>query len=166
MATTYSTQITNDRATPQVVNGGYGTGIFPIQWDYTVAGLALVDTDVVQLCKIPAGCKLLMPLSWIHFSATLGASTTIDMGYTAYKDKNNATVAADPNGLVVAQIATTTVPTLLNLYGTGVVGGVADFTDAVEDIIITVTCNDAGGTFDADIGDIWRGTFMVVLGGN
>ena len=167
MATlTYSSQMTNDRATPQVVNAGYGSGIVPIQWDYTIATLALVTTDVVQLCKVPAGCKLMMPLSWIHLSATAGASTTFDMGYTAYKDKNGDTIAADPNGLISAQIATTTVPTLLNLYGAGVVGGIVDFSDAVENVIITLTCNDAGGTFDGDIADVWYGAFMAIYGGN
>ena len=166
MATTYSTQLTNDRATPPVINGGYGSGIFPIQWDYTIATTALVTTDIVQLVKVPAGSKILIPSSWIHFSATCGASTTVDIGHAAYKDKNGDTVAAVADALVNGQAATTTVPTLLTPMGTSVVGGVMDFTDAAESVIITLTCLDSGGTFDGDIADVWYGMFMCVYGGN
>ncbi len=166
MATTYSTQLTNDRATPPVINGGYGSRLTSIQWDYTVAGAALVATDIVQLCKVPAGCKVMVPLSWIHVSATTGASTTIDIGHAAYKDKNGATIAAVADALVNGFDSTVIVPTLYTPMGTSVVGGIMDFTDAVESVIITATCLDSGGTFDGTIGDIWYGSFVTIVGGN
>ena len=163
---TYSTQMTNNLATPPVINAK-GSGLYRIPWNYTVATTALVTTDVVQVCKIPAGSKVILPLSVMKLSADQGASTQVDIGHAAYVDKNGATVAAVADALVNGYVASSTavnslIPATAAPVGTSVnTLGVMDFTDAVQDVIITLTCLDAGGTFDGDIADVYNGYFVV-----
>ena len=166
MATTKSTQITNEDATPRVINSG-GSYKYAIHWDYTVAALALVTTDVVELCKIPAGARVLLGESYFNVSATTGASTTIDIGYKAYTAVDGTTTAADVDGLVNGYTSSSTAINLLTETTVSPLGalanavGVADFSDAVDDVTIIATCLDSGGTFDGDIADIWTGYFTV-----
>ena len=165
MGTTYSTQMTNNRATPPVMNA-MGGGLYRIPWDYTIADAAVGSGDVVQVCKVPAGCKVILPLSVMKLSATCGTSTTIDIGYAAYKDKNGATIDADADGLVNGYVATSTavnslIPATQAPVGTQVDAlGVMDFTDAVEDVTIELLAGGATG-FDGDIADVWLGYFVV-----
>ena len=57
-------------------------------------------TSSVALCKLPAGrCRLLMPESWIQFGWDT-ASATVDLGWDAYTGADNASVAADPDGIL------------------------------------------------------------------
>ena len=168
--TTKSTQITNEDATPRVINSG-GSYKYAIHWDYTVAGIALVGTSgsesVVNICTIPAGARLLMLESYIKLSATTGASTTIDIGWLAYENTSGTLTAADPDGLVDGFLSTTTTVVALSTITTSPLGtkpnilGVADFSDAVQDVTITITCNDAGGTFDAGVADVWQGYMRI-----
>ena len=164
--TTKSTQETNKDATPQVINSS-GSYNYIIPWDYTVAGAALVDTDVVNICTIPAGARLLMLESYIKLSATTGASTTIDIGWLAYENTSGTLTAADPDGLVDGFLGPTTTVVALSTITTSPLGtkpnilGVADFSDAVQDVTITITCNDAGGTFDAGVADVWQGYMRI-----
>lgn len=164
--TTYSTQMANNRAVPPVMNSR-ASGMYRIPWSYTVGAVELVTTDILQLCKVPAGCKVIMPLSGMKISATQGASTSMDIGHAAYKDKNGATVAAVADALVNGYLASTTTVSSLIPATQAPVGtscnslGVMDFTDAAEDVIITATCLDSGGTFDGDVGDIYNGWFTV-----
>ena len=171
---TYSSQMANKIATPPVINS-QGSGLFRIPWDYTIADLALVTTDVVEICTLPAGCKVILPLSYMKVSADTGTTSSIDVGWRAYKDKNNATVSADPDGIINGFLSGNILNYALNdatqaPYGTGTpavsANGILDFTDAVQDIVVTLTCLDSGGTFDGDIGDVWSGWFVVEYGAN
>ncbi len=169
MATTYSTQMTNERATPQVMNA-QGSYKYRIPWDYTVAGAPVAENDIVQVCKLPAGCKVILAESVLHISATTGASTTIDIGHAAYKDKNGATIAADADDIVNGYDSTTItaqtlIPSTQAPVGTAAdVTGVVDYSDAVEDVIVTLTA--LGSGFDGDIADVWTGYFTVEVAPN
>ena len=160
MATTYSTQMTNHRATPQVINT-QGGGLYRIPWSYTIAGADLVENDVIEVCRVPAGCKVLMPLSVFKLPESQGTATTIHIGNKAYKDKNNAIIAADADSLVTGYVATSAVVNTLIPATQAPVGqgcdilGVFDLTDAVEDVVITLTCNVAA--FDGDIALVYAG---------
>ncbi len=163
MAETKSTQITNEDATPKVINP---TGAIPhwITWDYTVAGAALATTDTVVLCKVPAGCKVLIGPSYFHVNATQGASTHIDIGYKAYKKVDGTTEALDADGIVNGRDGAIVTCTSLgaDVAGAKTVSGVVDFSDAVEDVTIYMTALDAGGTYDGDIGDVFGGYFCCI----
>ncbi len=169
MATTYSTQMTNNRATPPVMNS-VGSYKYRIPWDYTIAGAAVGSGDIVQVCKVPAGCKVIMAESVMKLSATCGTSTTIDIGYAAYKDKNGDTVTADADALVDGYLATSTAVNTLIPATQAPKGqqcdvlGVLDLTDAVEDVTIELLAGGATG-FDGDIADVWNGYFTVEIQG-
>ena len=184
MATlTYGENVAKSRATPPVIYA-QGSGLYRIPWSYTVGEataytsggtIALVTTDVVHICKLPAGCKVILPLSYMKVSADTGGTSSIDVGWTAYKDKNNATIAADPDGMINGFLSGNILNYALNdatqtPYGAGTpavsANGVLDFTDAMEEITVTLTCLDSGGTFDGDVADVWSGWFIVEYGGN
>ena len=171
---TYSSQMANKIATPPVINS-QGSGLFRIPWDYTIGAASSGDltsldaADVVQLCVVPAGCKVILPLSMFHVDTTTTAGS-IDIGHAAYKDKNNATVAAVADALVSDYDSTDIVPHyLIPLAGVAPLGtsvdalGVMDFTDAVTDIIIQGTCVNA--SFDGTVGSIWKGFFVIEYSG-
>ena len=167
---TYSTQRTNDRATPQVINRG-SMQKWIIPWYYTVADTALVTTDVVELCKVPAGCRLLLTESYMKLRAEQSASTHMDIGYAEYKKYDGTTVTGNADGIIDGYDSSSTTMNLLSSSTLGTEANddgnyaIVDFSDAVESVTITATCLNAGGTFDGDIGDIYQGYFTVLMKG-
>jgi hypothetical protein len=67
-------------------------------FSYTQAATG-TDGDLVYLCRLPAGSRILLPLSYIYVSAW-SASTVLDVGWAAYVDPTGAAVVADPDGLI------------------------------------------------------------------
>lgn len=171
-ATTYSTQRTNERAEPPVLHEKQSYK-YRIPWDYTIADAALTGgsgvEDQVEICTIPGGCKVLLAESFMKVSADTGTTSSIDVGYAAYTDKNGDTVAADPDGLINGFLSGNTLNYQLNdatqaPYGAKAdVHGVCDFHDAQGDVTIKLKCLDSGGTFDGGIGDVWSGYFTVEI---
>lgn len=72
--------------------------------------VAVIDTTMdgagtdITLAKFPAGRIRILPLSTIKTSAT--GSTTLDVGYSAYKDEVFTAVAADADALLAAKALT------------------------------------------------------------
>ena len=126
--------------------------------------LALVTTDTVVLAKIPAGCKLLVGPSFFGVNATQGASTHIDIGYQAYTAIDGTTTALDADGIINGRDGAIAVTSSLgaDVAGAKTISGIADFSDASEDVTIYMTALDAGGTYDGDIGDVFGGAFCCI----
>lgn len=61
MTTYYSDQITNERAVPRVLNSARDKGgrVRCANFDYTVPTGNIATSSTVQLCKVPAGARLL-----------------------------------------------------------------------------------------------------------
>jgi len=168
MATTKSTQMTAIDAvtTADKLNASAHAGnLHIIAVDYTVAGAAIANADIVELCTLPPGARLHMGLCYYEFSATQGASTTVDVGWQAYKGADGTTTAADPDGICDAAIATVTTPTVwaLGTYGTGIGDDKSILFTSQEPVTIQMTANDAGGTYDGDIADVMRFTFVYSM---
>lgn len=96
-----STQITNQEASPPVlssVNELRGK-LKILRFNYTQGAAAGDAGSLAELVKFPSGAgRLILPLSRIAHSA-FGAARTLDLGWLAYTDTDDAAVAADPNGL-------------------------------------------------------------------
>lgn len=96
-----STEISNPLATPPVLNGADAVhGKLRIaRFNFTQGAAAGDAGSLSELVKLPAGSvRVLLALSRITTSA-FGAARTLDLGWLAYTDKDNAAVVADPNGL-------------------------------------------------------------------
>lgn len=100
--TEYSTQYTNAYVTVPPVNNmpSEDGGVLQIKY-FAHAFSATADaTSSVALFKLPAGrVRLLLPLSWAYINWTTG-SQTLDLGWDAYTNMSDATVTADPDGLI------------------------------------------------------------------
>ena len=96
-----SDQITNQEASPPVMTGvdTLRGKLKMLRFSFTQGAAAGDAGSLAELVKIPAGIvRVLLPLSRIAFSA-MGAARTMDLGWLAYTDTDDAAVAADPNGL-------------------------------------------------------------------
>ncbi|MCA9362619.1 hypothetical protein KC906_04540 [Candidatus Kaiserbacteria bacterium] len=173
MATTYSTQMTNDRAVPPVMNSGRVMQVGKIHWDYTIATTQIAAGEVVQLCKVPAGSRVLVNESYFKLSDSLGtASATVDIGHAAYTDKNGDTVSAVADAICADYLGNSTYLERLTPHtgsttqapiGTSIdnegAWGILDLTDAVTDVILTATL--VGTAADGDVGDVCEGYFTI-----
>jgi hypothetical protein len=102
VTTEYSSQYTESYVTvpAKVPETHEWMGRFRIGYFEFTQGSAAGDaTSEAYLIRLPAGkVRLILPMSRIHVSA-LGSSRTFDLGWLAYTDDDNSSVAADPNGL-------------------------------------------------------------------
>ncbi len=168
MATYSASELTNAEATPPTAINplDWMPGKYVIRWSHTQAGSALVAGDTLRLCKLPGNCKVILDESYVKISATQGASTTADIGWAAYTKTDGTTQAADVDGLIDGWDATTTAKEAWVTSGTH--GATVDVMsmlefDSQEDVVITWTPLDSGGTYDGDIGDTYDGYFTVVV---
>lgn len=104
MAIAYSTQYqalhVTVAGTRQDAPGVYGNLMY-IPFDYVnpaSGGLATIG-DQVYLCKVPETCDIIVPLTYIKFTAW-DTNTVIDIGHAAYKTVAGATVAAAEAALI------------------------------------------------------------------
>ena len=141
MATVYSVQRTNTRATPITKNPANAMGgrVRIAHGVYEASSLA--SGDVIEMFTLPDGARLIEG-SLAHDA--LGGSTTLSVGYAAHTNAAGTAVSAAAAGYKAAAASTSAqkVDILATLaLGSGTV------TDTNEDgVIATVTMGGAAGT--------------------
>lgn len=141
MATVYSAQRTNSRATPAVMNKANELAgrIRVAHGTYEASSLA--SGDVIEMFTLPDGARLLEG-SLAHDA--LGGSTTLSVGYAAHTNAAGTAVSAAAAAYKAAAASTSAqkVDILATLaLGSGTV------TDTNEDgMIVTATMGGAAGT--------------------
>ena len=146
MATVYSAQRTNSRATPAVMNKANELGgrVRVAHGTYTAASLA--SGDVIEMFVLPDGARLLEG-SLAHDA--LGASTTLSVGYGAHTNAAGTAVVAAAAAYKAAAASTTAQK--VDVLATMALGSGSE-TDANEDgFPVTVTMGGAAGTGDIEL---------------
>ena len=141
MATVYSTQRTNNRANPVVMNKANELGgrVRVAHGVYEASSLA--SGDVIEMFILPDGARLLEG-SLAHDA--LGASTTLSVGHAAYKNADGTAVAAAAAAYKAA--AASTSAQKVDILATLALGSGSEL-DADEDgVIVTATMGGAAGT--------------------
>ena len=141
MATVYSTQRTNNRATPVVMNKANELGgrVRVAHGVYEASSLA--SGDVIEMFILPDGARLLEG-SLAHDA--LGSSTTLSVGHAAYKNADGTAVAAAAAAYKAA--AASTSAQKVDIIATLALGSGTEL-DADEDgVIVTATMGGAAGT--------------------
>jgi len=147
MATVYSAQRTNSRATPAVMNKANELGgrIRVAHGTYEASSLAAAS--VIEMFILPNGARLLEG-SLAHDA--LGAGTTLSVGYAAHNDSDGTSVSADADAYKAA--AASTAAQKVDILATLALGSGSEL-DADEDgVPITVTnAGTATGTIELTI---------------
>jgi hypothetical protein len=141
MATVYSTQRTNNRASPVVMNKANELGgrVRIAHGVYEAASLA--SGDVIELFILPDGARLLEG-SLAHDA--MGSSTTLSVGYAAHTNAAGTAVSAAPAGYKAA--AASTSAQKVDILATLALGSGTE-TDTNEDgVAVTATMGGAAGT--------------------
>jgi len=141
MATVYSTQRTNNRASPVVMNKANELGgrVRVAHGVYEASSLA--SGDVIELFILPDGARLLEG-SLAHDA--LGSSTTLSVGYAAHTNAAGTAVSAAPAGYKAA--AASTSAQKVDILATLALGSGTE-TDTNEDgVAVTATMGGAAGT--------------------
>jgi len=141
MATVYSTQRTNSRATPATMNKANELGgrIRVAHGTYEASSLA--SGDVIEMFLLPDGARLLEG-SLAHDA--LGSSTTLSVGYAAHTNAAGTAVSAAAAAYKAA--AASTSAQKVDILATLALGSGTE-TDANEDgVPVTVTMGGAAGT--------------------
>ena len=141
MATVYSAQRTNSRATPAVMNKANELSgrIRVAHGTYEASSLA--SGDVIEMFVLPDGARLLEG-SLAHDA--LGASTTLSVGYAAHTNAAGTAVSASAAAYKAA--AASTSAQKVDVLATLALGSGSE-TDTNEDgVAITVTMGGAAGT--------------------
>lgn len=141
MATVYSAQRTNTRATPAVMNKANELSgrIRVAHGTYEASSLA--SGDVIEMFVLPDGARLLTG-SLAHDA--LGASTTLSVGYAAHTNAAGTAVSASAAAYKAAAASTSAAKN--DILATLALGSGSE-TDTNEDgVAITVTMGGAAGT--------------------
>ena len=141
MATVYSTQRTNSRATPVVMNKANELGgrVRIAHGVYEASSLA--SGDVIELFILPDGARLLEG-SLAHDA--LGSSTTLSVGYAAHTNAAGTAVSAAAAAYKAA--AASTSAQKVDILATLALGSGTE-TDTNEDgVAVTATMGGAAGT--------------------
>jgi len=141
MATVYSAQRTNSRATPAVMNKANElSGRIRVAHG-TYEASALASGDVIEMFILPDGARLLTG-SLAHDA--LGASTTLSVGYAAHTNAAGTAVSASAAAYKAAAASTSAAKN--DILATLALGSGSE-TDTNEDgVAITVTMGGAAGT--------------------
>jgi len=141
MATVYSAQRTNSRATPAVMNKANElSGRIRVAHG-TYEASALASGDVIEMFVLPDGARLLTG-SLAHDA--LGASTTLSVGYAAHTNAAGTAVSAAAAAYKAAAASTSAAKN--DILATLALGSGSE-TDTNEDgVAITVTMGGAAGT--------------------
>jgi len=141
MATVYSAQRTNTRATPAVMNKANELGGRVRVAHGTYEASSLASGDVIEMFILPDGARLLEG-SLAHDA--LGASTTLSVGYAAHTNAAGTAVSASAAAYKAA--AASTSAQKVDVLATLALGSGTE-TDTNEDgVVITVTMGGAAGT--------------------
>jgi len=141
MATVYSAQRTNSRATPAVMNKANELAgrIRVAHGTYEASSLA--SGDVIEMFTLPDGARLLEG-SLAHDA--LGGSTTLSVGYAAHTNAAGTAVSAAADAYKAA--AASTSAQKVDILATLALGSGTE-TDTNEDgVVITATMGGAAGT--------------------
>ena len=141
MATVYSAQRTNTRATPAMMNKANELGGRVRVAHGTYEASALASGDVIEMFVLPDGARLLTG-SLAHDA--LGASTTLSVGYAAHTNAAGTAVSASAAAYKAAAASTSAAKN--DILATLALGSGSE-TDTNEDgVAITVTMGGAAGT--------------------
>jgi hypothetical protein len=141
MATVYSTQRTNTRATPAVMNKANELGGRVRVAHGTYEASSLASGDVIEMFILPDGARLLEG-SLAHDA--LGGSTTLSVGYAAHTNAAGTAVSASAAAYKAA--ASTATAGKVDVLATLALGSGSE-TDTNEDgVAITATMGGAAGT--------------------
>jgi hypothetical protein len=141
MATVYSTQRTNSRATPAVMNKANELGGRVRVAHGTYEASSLASGDVIEMFVLPDGARLLE--GSLAYDA-LGASTTLSVGYAAHTNAAGTAVSASAAAYKAA--ASTATAGKVDVLATLALGSGSE-TDTNEDgVAITATMGGAAGT--------------------
>jgi len=141
MATVYSAQRTNSRATPAVMNKANELGGRVRVAHGTYEASSLASGDVIEMFVLPDGARLLEG-SLAHDA--LGASTTLSVGYAAHT--NSAGTAVSASAAAYKAAAASTSAQKVDVLATLALGSGTE-TDTNEDgVALTVTMGGAAGT--------------------
>nr|BAR33094.1 staphylocoagulase repeat protein [uncultured Mediterranean phage uvMED] len=141
MATVYSTQRTNNRASPVVMNKANELGgrVRIAHGVYEASSLA--SGDVIELFILPDGARLLEG-SLAHDA--MGSSTTLSVGYAAHTNAAGTAVSAAAAAYKAA--AASTSAQKVDILATIALGSGTE-TDTNEDgVAVTATMGGAAGT--------------------
>jgi hypothetical protein len=141
MATVYSTQRTNSRATPAVMNKANELGGRVRVAHGTYEASSLASGDVIEMFVLPDGARLLE--GSLAYDA-LGGSTTLSVGYAAHTNAAGTAVSASAAAYKAA--ASTATAGKVDVLATLALGSGSE-TDTNEDgVAITATMGGAAGT--------------------
>ena len=141
MATVFSTQRTNSRATPVVMNKANELGGRVRVAHGVFEASSLASGDVIEMFILPDGARLLEG-SLAHDA--LGSSTTLSVGHAAYVNADGTAVAAAAAAYKAA--AASTSAQKVDILATLALGSGTE-TDTNEDgVAVTVTMGGAAGT--------------------
>lgn len=146
MATVYSTQRTNTRAIPAVMNKANELGgrIRVAHGTYEASSLA--SGDVIEMFILPDGARLLEG-SLAHDA--LGGSTTLSVGYAAHTNAAGTAVSAAAAAYKAA--AASTSAQKVDILATLALGSGTE-TDTNEDgVAVTATMGGAAGTGSIEV---------------
>ena len=141
MATVYSTQRTNSRATPVVMNKANELGgrVRVAHGVYEASSLA--SGDVIEMFTLPDGARLLEG-SLAHDA--LGSSTTLSVGHAAYKNADGTAVSAAAAAYKAA--AASTSAQKVDIIATLALGSGTELDADKDGVIVTATMGGAAGT--------------------
>jgi len=141
MATVYSAQRTNSRATPAVMNKANELGGRIRVAHGTYAASSLASGDVIEMFILPDGARLLEG-SLAHDA--LGASTTLSVGYGAHNDAAGTAVSASAAAYKAA--AASTSAQKVDILATLALGSGSEVDADNNGMPVTVTMGGAAGT--------------------
>ena len=141
MATVYSAQRTNSRATPAVMNQANELGgrIRVAHGTYEASSLA--SGDVIEMFVLPNGARL-MEGSLAHDA--LGSSTTLSVGHAAYNNADGTAVSAAAAAYKAA--AASTSAQKVDILATLALGSGSELDADQDGVTVTVTMGGAAGT--------------------
>ena len=146
MATVYSTQRTNTRATPAVMNKANELGGRVRVAHGTFEASSLASGDVIEMFILPDGARLLEG-SLAHDA--MGSSTTLSVGYAAHTNAAGTAVVAAAAAYKAA--AASTSAQKVDILATLALGSGTE-TDTNEDgVAVTATMGGAAGTGSIEV---------------
>jgi hypothetical protein len=146
MATVYSTQRTNSRAIPVVMNKANELAGRVRVAHGTYEASALASGDVIEMFILPDGARILQG-SLAHDA--LGSSTTLSVGYAAHTNAAGTAVAASAAAYKAA--AASTAAQKVDILATLALGSGTEI-DANEDgVAVTATMGGAAGTGSIEV---------------
>ncbi len=141
MATVYSTQRTNSRATPVAMNkANEMSGRIRVAHGVYEAS-SLASGDVIEMFVLPDGARLVE--GSLAYDA-LGGSTTLSVGYAAHTNKAGTAVSASAAAYKAA--AASTSAQKVDVMATLALGSGTELDTNEDGVALTVTMGGAAGT--------------------